>query len=129
MPKAKKPAKSSAAKFTKKPARKPAKKIAAAKAAKPVRLGSAVPPASRLPEAAASAVQAIPEVARYDVPAASRLPEATAEQPSPQAAATKPPGRNPPRHPGKPEQPIWAKFNHGHSQKMMKGRNFRHQGR
>ena len=45
-----------------------------------------------------------------------------------QAPAAKP-QTPPPQHPGKPEQPMWARFNHGHSQKMSKGRNFRHQGR
>ena len=34
-----------------------------------------------------------------------------------------------PPHPGKPEQPTWARFNQGHNQKMTKGRFFRHQGR
>jgi hypothetical protein len=84
-----------------------------------------MPAASRLPEPVAPAAEARTEATGNSVPAASRLPEATAEPASP--AAAKPP--NPPRHPGKPEQPIWAKLNQGHARKMMKGRNFRHQGR
>ena len=60
-----------------------------------------------------------------------RLPEAAAASPAQQVAPTNPaakPKVEPP-HPGKQEQPMWTRFNHGHNQKMAKGRVFRHQGR
>jgi hypothetical protein len=53
-------------------------------------------------------------------------PVAPAAEANP-APATKPAKALPP-HPGK-EQPMWARMNQGHSQKMAKGRPFRHQGR
>jgi hypothetical protein len=42
---------------------------------------------------------------------------------------SKPVKTPPAHHAGKPEQPLWARFNQSHSQKMTKGRSFRHQGR
>ena len=127
MPKARKPAKSSTAKSkpAKKPARKPVKKVAKAKPAKPTK--AAIPAAARLPEATAPVPEADTEAAGFSVPAASRLPEAAA--PAEKPATRKPHKPAPMRHPGKPEQPLWTKSNRGHTQKMMKGRSFRHQGR
>ncbi|MES2293647.1 MAG: hypothetical protein V4527_10165 [Pseudomonadota bacterium] len=65
-------------------------------------------------------------------PAAPKEAKAAAVKPAdpvaPAAAAAKPAAAKAPPHP-KPEQPMWARMNQGHSQKMSKGRPFRHQGR
>ena len=64
-------------------------------------------------------------------PAAPKQAKAAAAKPAEPvapAAAAKPAAAKAPPHP-KPEQPMWARMNQGHSQKMSKGRPFRHQGR
>ncbi len=65
-------------------------------------------------------------------PAAPKQAKAAAAKPAdpvaPAAAPAKPAAAKAPPHP-KPEQPMWARMNQGHSQKMRKGRPFRHQGR
>lgn len=64
-------------------------------------------------------------------PAAPKEAKAAAAKPADPvapAAAAKPAAVKAPPHP-KPEQPMWARMNQGHSQKMSKGRPFRHQGR
>ena len=86
---------------------------------------SAAPKEKAAAKAGKTSAKSTPVKAKAKAEAA---PPAAAPEPAPeQAQAAKP--KMPPTHPGKPEQPIWARFNHGHSQKMSKGRNFRHQGR
>ena len=61
-----------------------------------------------------------------------QLPKAAAAAPAQQAVTPNPAPTKPkvePPHPGKQEQPMWARFNQKHNQKMSKGRSFRHQGR
>jgi hypothetical protein len=59
--------------------------------------------------------------------AAATKPASAAEPVAEAKPAAAKPAKAPP-HP-KPEQPMWARMNQGHSQKMSKGRPFRHQGR
>ncbi|HEY4274165.1 MAG TPA: hypothetical protein VGM68_01680 [Rhizomicrobium sp.] len=56
---------------------------------------------------------------------AAAEPKAEPVEPDAAKAAAKPAKA----HAGKPEQPLWQRFNQNHSQKMSKGRSFRHQGR
>ena len=110
MPKAKPKAKAS-----KVAAKKPAAKKAKPAAAQSAKRGSAKPvkAAKPAPEPQQAAPQPEPAVA---APVVESTQAAKPQKPAGQ-------------HPGKPEQPMWTRFNHGHAQKMSKGRNFRHQGR
>jgi hypothetical protein len=63
-------------------------------------------------------------------PAKAAAPAAQEETKAAEAPVPAKPVKTPPaHHAGKPEQPLWARFNQNHSQKMAKGRSFRHQGR
>ena len=75
-------------------------------------------------------------MSKAKTPAKPSRAKAAETKPVQQAAAppeeTKPaPAVKPakPQIPGRPDQPSWMQLNKGHSQKMAKGRPFRHQGR
>src|SRR5215469_15614542 len=101
-------------------------KSSKAKTSKPTRAKTAKPKQAAMKAAAA-------KPAKIDsTKAEQRLPEAAATAPAPQvtsATSASPKPKVEPPHPGKPEQPMWARFNQSHNQKMPKGRSFRHQGR
>ena len=56
-------------------------------------------------------------------PARQAAPPVAEAKPAPAAKPAKP------QISGRPDQPSWVQLNKGHSQKMAKGRPFRHQGR
>ncbi|HKD48815.1 MAG TPA: hypothetical protein VKB67_14100 [Rhizomicrobium sp.] len=96
------------------------------KTSKPSRAKTAKPKQAAMKAAAAKPAKT------ESTKAEQRLPEAAASTPAQQVTTTTPASPKPkiePPHPGKPEQPMWARFNQGHNQKMPKGRSFRHQGR
>jgi len=86
---------------------------------------SAKPAKSKVAAAKARPAKAEKKSSKPEV----NLPDASAteQQAAPANPAAKP--KVEPPHPGKQEQPMWARFNHGQNQKMPKGRFFRHQGR
>jgi hypothetical protein len=86
-------------------------------------------PKAKTPAKPTSTKPAAKKVAKAASPAepvAPPAPAAPAAEAKPAPAAK--PAKALPQHPGK-EQPMWARMNQGHSQKMAKGRPFRHQGR
>jgi len=97
-------------------------KAAKGKTAKPAKAAKTKAAATKTKPAKVETQSAKPE---------ARLPEAAAAAPAQQVTPANPPAKPKlePPHPGKQEQPMWARFNQGHNQKMPKGRFFRHQGR
>ncbi len=129
MPKAHTSAKKTPAKKTqakKTPAKVTVVKKTVAKSSEPAAKQAAQP---AMPAQAAAPVKA----AAPAKAAAAKPPVTDAKSAIPAQPATEPvaatPAKAPPARPGKPEQPMWARMNQGHSQKMGKGRLFRHQGR
>lgn len=96
-----------------------------AKTAKPVKAKAAKPKpaAAEIKPAKVKTEPTKPEVKLPQAAAAAREQQATPPDPALAKPKIEPP------HPGKQEQPMWARFNHGHNQKMPRGRVFRHQGR